>query len=270
MKRFNTVFGYMVAVTALLSPVAAAATVFQSTYAPADTTATAVNQHLPLEYRLPATAPSAANAGSSSGYCAPPYYCIHPILEQVSTDFTATSNFSASHIVIPLRSTSIGFQRGIGFNISHFDTVLNDWVGLGFAQLDSNYIPNATDLEVELPFGNNSTYEFGTFAYAPISFIAGDKYRIATNGAFGGLGYLSWYASSIAADPGQTVQYSRYHLGGPLPSHDLPNQLAWALTDGGSLGVSAVPEPESWMLLIAGFGAVGYAMRRKRRIAAFA
>lgn len=269
MKRFNTVFGYMVAVTALLSPVAAAATVFQSTYAPADTTATAVNQHLPLEYRLPATAPSAANAGSSSGYCAPPYYCIHPILEQVSTDFTATSNFSASHIVIPLRSTSIGFQRGIGFNISHFDTVLNDWVGLGFAQLDSNYIPNATDLEVELPFGNNSTYEFGTFAYAPISFIAGDKYRISTNGAFGGLGYLSWYASSLAADPGQTVQYSRYHLGGPLPSHDLPNQLAWALTDGGSLA-SAVPEPASWMLLIAGFGAVGYAMRRKRRIAAFA
>lgn len=35
----------------------------------------------------------------------------------------------------------------------------------------------------------------------------------------------------------------------------------------GTLGEGAVPEPASWALLLAGFGAVGYSMRRKQAVA---
>jgi hypothetical protein len=34
---------------------------------------------------------------------------------------------------------------------------------------------------------------------------------------------------------------------------------------GGNVSFSAVPEPATWGMMLLGFGAVGYAMRRRRR-----
>jgi hypothetical protein len=56
-------------------------------------------------------------------------------------------------------------------------------------------------------------------------------------------------------------------------SFDLAHQLAFALTDGGSLALpppppppspSAVPEPASWAMMIGGFALLGGALRGRR------
>ena len=39
----------------------------------------------------------------------------------------------------------------------------------------------------------------------------------------------------------------------------------YALVGGGSLVITAVPEPATWALMIAAFGAVGYGLRRRRQ-----
>ena len=39
----------------------------------------------------------------------------------------------------------------------------------------------------------------------------------------------------------------------------------YALVGGGNLVITAVPEPATWALMIAGFGAVGYGLRRRKQ-----
>jgi len=45
-------------------------------------------------------------------------------------------------------------------------------------------------------------------------------------------------------------------------------QLAIAREIGDLVGLSTVPEPQSWAMMIAGFGLVGFSARRQRRLAA--
>ena len=39
----------------------------------------------------------------------------------------------------------------------------------------------------------------------------------------------------------------------------------FALTNGGSLSISAVPEPATWAMMLIGFGMVGFALRARRK-----
>lgn len=48
------------------------------------------------------------------------------------------------------------------------------------------------------------------------------------------------------------------------------DQYSWTGLSEVQFVSSAVPEPASWAMMIIGFGAVGYALRRRRRIAALA
>lgn len=68
-------------------------------------------------------------------------------------------------------------------------------------------------------------------------------------------GWLLYSAQAINAS-GQIVGYGSY--GGTT--------RAFLLTPGQGDPTPAVPEPASWMMLVVGFGAVGSAMRRQRRI----
>ena len=54
--------------------------------------------------------------------------------------------------------------------------------------------------------------------------------------------------------------------GGPPPVNGTGNQLGFAGVTYGSLA-PAVPEPASWAMMVAGFGAIGFAMRRRQKVA---
>ena len=78
----------------------------------------------------------------------------------------------------------------------------------------------------------------------------------------GGPGIIYWYSSGQAAAPGQSRTYSLTRPGGDEQEHALPWQPAFALTDG-SLAAAPVPEPQSWAMMVIGFGVAGFGARRR-------
>ena len=67
------------------------------------------------------------------------------------------------------------------------------------------------------------------------------------------------FGSSVAGQPGLQPLYTvedRFGLPTPIPVPTYSFTI---------LGVGLVPEPASWMMMIAGFGLVGSALRRRER-----
>lgn len=120
----------------------------------------------------------------------------------------------------------------------------------------------------QILFTNGATSLSGTFG-APVDafgfFSEPDPFSIhsftlslsdgsSINGNFNGdagAGFLGWVGASIT---GFTIS----------------SDVGFAIGDFYTGSVSAIPEPASWLTMIAGFGLVGFAMRRRKAAAAIA
>ena len=112
----------------------------------------------------------------------------------------------------------------------------------------------------QLLFQNNEGYGFNRVASTSFSFITG-----------------KWYFATVSF--GSSVIGSGYDSDGTTLLGQLTASGLSRGTSGGvavrsfetsfdTIGIGAVPEPASWAMMIAGFGLVGAAMRRRREIAA--
>lgn len=264
-KRF--VFS-ITALAAVAAAMPAAATVFYGTYAPSDTPMTpreAPQNFLPLRHRLPDQ--SFSGTAGVSGYCAN-IFCSYFIGQSVTTDFTPTTSFTATKLIVPALLQSPYGNRRVGFSVSEWNPANSQWVGLSYAQIESGLVPQNTIVEIEVPFGLAGG-GFVDFNYQPISFQAGRLYRLSASAWAGALGSFVWYASNQAAAPGQSIQYEAVQASSGGTPTNMALQPAFAFSDGGDLQpappVVTVPEPASWALMIIGFGAVGGSLRHRRR-----
>jgi hypothetical protein len=110
----------------------------------------------------------------------------------------------------------------------------------------------------ELRFQDNAGYEFITTDTVPFTFTVGEWY----------LATVTFSGSSIV---GNLYGSNGTTLLGSLTATGLADPIGGgvAVRSFGSVGfdtisLGAVPEPASWMMLIAGFGLVGAAMRRRQ------
>lgn len=260
---------HFAAFAALVTAVPTMAMVFGGTYAPSDTAMVAKEAQanfLPLRYRLPDQ--TFSGSAGVSGYCAN-IYCSYFIGQSVTTDFTPTTSFSATKLILPALLQSPYGNRRVGFSVSEWNPNTSQWVGLSYAQIESGLVPQGTIIEIEVPFGVSGA-RFQDFSYQPISFQAGTTYRLSASAWAGALGSFVWYSSAQAATAGQSVQYEAVQASSGGTPTNLAFQPAFAFSDGGDLlpappPPGAIPEPASWAMMIIGFGAVGGSLRQRRR-----
>jgi hypothetical protein len=111
-----------------------------------------------------------------------------------------------------------------------------------------------------LPFNDDAFLKIGSFFARPTTLFTAN---VASVGDFGNSGWTSW-SFTAPRDATYVLQ-----LG-------VANRLDSGLASGAVLDVfaarpmlqpAAVPEPASWALMIAGFGMVGFALRRRATLA---
>lgn len=100
--------------------------------------------------------------------------------------------------------------------------------------------------------------ELGGIAREPIWTTADPDLAKFTNLEFFGVGY-TWAASEFVISTSAYV-FTMFD-GGQGSYNKLETFNAWAVSSG-DVGIAAVPEPETWALLLAGLGLVGFAARR--------
>jgi hypothetical protein len=193
-----------------------------------------------------------------------------------SFEFTVNSSFVANRAIMALQHLpGFNLAQRIGFSVSEKNTTTGVFTGLGSLQVQSNGLRSAV-YEIDSPFGTNNTNLASTFDYRPISFTAGKTYRIYGSFNAAGSNVTGWMLSDTVAAPGTAFQVLRGGRSGN-GSTALAFQPTLALTDGGDLVpvppllppiMGGVPEPESWALMILGFGLVGTTLRRQRQSAA--
>jgi hypothetical protein len=241
----------------------AQALVLFSNYTPSQTDFVQTGGAYPVKRRLPDASQSFDTSVRVQEYQVG-FVCCTFRFESVATQFVAPTTFTAASIVVPLRHVSSVGNRNMGINIERLDG--SNWVAAG---VDSYAIvPSLTTgviTEVEARFGLNLTNLPENFAARPITFEAGETYRIRMAYSAGGIGSVDWFLSDQAASTGQSQRFYNYQS----PT-TLDFQPAFALTDGTGLNMpvppvtGSVPEPASWAMLIIGFGLVGSAARRRR------
>ncbi|WP_439532716.1 PEPxxWA-CTERM sorting domain-containing protein [Polymorphobacter sp.] len=190
-----------------------------------------------------------------------------------SFDFTVGTSFVADRAITAFQQVNAPFAQRIFLSIAEVDTLTGTGTAIGSLQLQANGLPFGRIVEVDAPFGTNMTNLEALFDYRPISFTAGGTYRATFSFATGGIGLQSWILSDTVAATGTAS--SSVTVGSGTTTTALGFQPTLALTDGGDLvplpgpgaGGGAVPEPESWALMIAGFGLVGASLRRRRAAA---
>ena len=126
----------------------------------------------------------------------------------------------------------------------------------GFAQPDSSRFADAFYmLDKALPYNSSNNYyqlTFGTDTLIPLS-----PAQKATNFIEGGLpAYQDSHIYSFVLDTGALTP-TRLHFG-------FGDGLFTDNSGGYTVSVASVPEPVSWTMMIAGFGAIGGSMRSRR------
>jgi hypothetical protein len=146
----------------------------------------------------------------------------------------------------PPTATSAGVS-----NLGAFTPTLSHCIQLPL----SNVAENTFDLgQFTFDFGMGDTL-FGTYG-GVINFLAPRVYTVTQSHVFtGGTGYF--FGATGGIDSSGTLSFV---TGRPT----VEQTFAGAITLGG------VPEPSIWLTLIAGFGVIGVAMRRRRTVFAFA
>lgn len=262
------------ALAAIGSAVPAQALIHFSNYTPSQTSFVQTGGSYPVKRRAPDASQSFDTFATSREFQFGVICCTFRS-ESVATQFIAPTSFTATSIVVPLKHISSVGNRNMALTVQRLETN-GTWVN---ARNESwAIIPSLTTgviTEVEARFGSNATNLPEHFAARPISFVAGETYRIVTSNSAGGIGRVDWYLSDQAAVTGQSLQRYSYKT-----ATSLAFQPAFALTDGGDLTfpptpvvpepfpTGGVPEPASWAMLITGFGLVGAIARRRRMRAA--
>ena len=251
----------------------AGAEVLFANFAPSDTAVTDINNAWPIERRLPD-----ASQSFDTGYAVGSTFSGGGIFHYGFTEFVAPEDFLAADVILPLKFLSVFESQRIGVVVQRYNTATSEWVGAGSGQFQSTNIKvgaTAPVVEARIVFGTNATNLYQHYAYQPISFDGGERYRLRVGHGTGSIGLVNWYLSDEAAGAAQT-----YRTRTGQATTYLPQQFAFAFTDGGSLAAQddpppppppppgAVPEPGTWGLLILGFGLAGAAIRRRARAVA--
>ncbi|MCA1652700.1 MAG: PEPxxWA-CTERM sorting domain-containing protein [Sphingomicrobium sp.] len=172
---------------------------------------------------------------SCVGFAAPASAAI--LLDQVNvaaqTNTATTLNFTAGS-----PTTTLSFA---GFNVPSFITLTN--IGLFASGSGTNLLTNAF-----------------SFTAAPSGSLASQFSDGTSVGAlsFGGVSTGSYdiFSQSVGTTSG-----ANYTLSFNLSSNGSPNGLRISASDALD---GAVPEPATWAMMLIGFGAVGFAMRRQK------
>ncbi len=132
-------------------------------------------------------------------------------------------------------------------DIAAFDTnVSQAWLDGSFVEVFNSALPSLVDNKLVLTLSQNFAYDPG----------AGDL--LLTVREFG----LANGATYFDVTTGASVTNSRFSA--------YPYNWNQGLVTGFNETTGAVPEPATWAMMIAGFGIVGLAMRRRRTTIAFA
>jgi len=150
-------------------------------------------------------------------------------------------------------------------NGNPFSNVAATFTGIGdasnafFAQ-DANFVP-LTSLSANVP-ATGQTFDFGSGfnfwssqAFGTSGFKTGNDFI-----AFTGLGGYS-NPSNLA----NTAVSVYYYATSPFASSGGDVIISNAVDTSFSASVAAVPEPATWALMLLGFGAIGYSMRRRTK-----
>lgn len=131
-----------------------------------------------------------------------------------------------------------------------------DDIGAGFSFSSRTTLSNYTRLE-----GAN-TFNFGTLVIDPADSdgsIQTSYSSLSQNDPFGrrGIRFTAGNAGSL-----------RFFVQNVLSNDSFGPVIDNISLDVSTSAVAAVPEPDSWLMMIVGFGAVGYAMRRRAKVQA--
>ena len=162
--------------------------------------------------------------------------------------FTATSSQSLDNIVLPLAHwfTSPAGNATV--------LLMNDLAGA----VNPNSVLESWDIFVSTFFGGTPVTTLVSQLHP--SMVQGTQYWLAVlNPAGGGSDMLSWHNSLNSVAPG-TVYWNGSWSSGGQPTGQAAMQL------NGS--PAAVPEPESYAMLLAGLGMLGFFARRRKQNAA--
>lgn len=133
----------------------------------------------------------------------------------------------------------------------------------GSGTFDFPAVVNADQLTA-ISGGSVAFGEGGTFNIS-VNYAGGASTQIFSQSGFFNTLNLSTI-SNLSFAPGTitglTFSVVQPYVGGPLTSASLPSGTSFTFR---TLAVSAVPEPATWALMLFGFGAAGYSIRRKRR-----
>jgi len=152
-----------------------------------------------------------------------------------------------------------------------YDNNLIPSAGSGFVNVLSSSFPDASSIPASAQF----TFNFGPLTFTP---TGADLFAIQyNNGAFNGFAYVDNFSFQggnyqLNIQGGSLSVYEI--LGGQPTFNSLVNgyiNIGNAAVTGKtaynlSVNTPAVPEPATWAMMLLGFGAVGVAMRRNRKL----
>ena len=150
-----------------------------------------------------------------------------------------------------------------GYNVQMFDASS----GTVYSEMAYMYYVNLGLKPLYKPVGTyNRNSDFGLWGNGTLDSNGGtDSYGQNDVGLIKNL-QAYWYWSGLEADPNSVSGFTGiawiFHQGVAFqgPAGDIPS-YAWAVRDG---DVAAVPEADTWAMLLAGLGLVGVAARRRR------
>lgn len=200
-----------------------------------------------------------------------------------TTGFATLSNFSSGDVSSPYTPTFTTLNAGLRVYGGGAVTGLpsgNNWLLATFGATESHIRVFANIDHLGAQFdgyqynieGSNDGTTW-TALYDPTSVVgAGEPFTLGT---FTGTGPTNVNnVQSPGAGPGGTVGYiTDFNFGAPYKFYAFgASTVAFAQgnTDQELSGVSAIPEPASWAVMLIGFGAVGASMRTARRKRALA
>ena len=191
-----------------------------------------------------------------------------------TVNFSYVGNDRTAPVVVPGQGTQIRITDGAGF-FSLFQPPSSPTRGpvtptsfFGLGDLDSFSLDTSTILTFSqvnpVGFPSSAFYSYGLADLTAFSATFG------TNGLLTALSFDTRAISPASVSGGAIFAAQRFTLTGLGLNGASTFDTQGRLITSGDLLIAAVPEPQSWTLMIVGFGMAGAAIRRRRRQVVFA